>query len=86
MNPAPHDLRLWRSAINAGIVSVLLVFAAIIPIGMLIAPFSLVASIVSFVYAIRSYRRKEPQRSRAFIGVALALFAPSLTVGAFVFG
>lgn len=86
MNPAPVDLRLWRSAIKAGCVSVALVFAAIIPIGMLIAPLSIPASIMSFVYAIRSYRRKEMHRSRAIIGVILALFAPSLVVGVLVLG
>lgn len=86
MNPPFEDKKRWKSAINAGVVSVAFLLAGIIPIGLLIAPLSLPASLVSFVYAILSYRRNEPQRSRAIIGVALALVAPTLLVGVLIFG
>ena len=71
-----EDPKLWRPAVVAGIVSVSLLAAAIVPIGALIAPFSLVASITSLVYGARSVLRKEEKKHLAVLGMLLSLVAP----------
>ena len=65
-----------RFANQAVVAAKLLLAAAIVPIGALIAPFSLVASITSLVYGARSVLRKEEKKHLAVLGMLLSLVAP----------
>jgi hypothetical protein len=76
------DAKMWRSAVISGVVSVGLLAAALIPIGMLIAPVSLIASVVGISYGVRSLIRREDKKHLAIVGILLSLVAPCM--GAYV--
>ena len=85
MNTVLEDPKLWRAAVISGVVSVGLLAAAIVPIGMLLAPVSLVASLTGFAYGIRSLLKKEEGRHIAVLGMLLSLIGPSAAVYLFLF-